>query len=106
MAMFIRIVYAIRSGASMGVVIPIRFREKELEQIDELVKSGIYRSRSEAIRSLSLEAAMRKRADLAGSGLNEATGAILDALRRDRSSVCVTALRRAAEIVGEGRERL
>ncbi len=90
----------------MVVVIPIRFKEKELEKIDELVKSGIYRTRSEAIRSLSLEAAMSKRADFASSSLNEATEAILSALRQDRSSLCVTAPRKAAEIVGEGRERL
>lgn len=33
-------------------IIPVRLRERELKWIDQLVKKGIFRSRSEAIREL------------------------------------------------------
>ncbi|ACB07464.1 CopG domain protein DNA-binding domain protein [Candidatus Korarchaeum cryptofilum OPF8] len=33
-------------------VIPVRFREQELKQIDQLVEYGVFRSRSEAIREI------------------------------------------------------
>jgi len=90
----------------MVVVIPVRFKEKELKKIDELVKSGVYKNRMEAIRSLSLEAAMSRHTDLTSSRMNEAAEAILDALRQDRSSLSITAPRKAAEIVSEGRDKL
>jgi Arc/MetJ-type ribon-helix-helix transcriptional regulator len=33
-------------------VIPVRLREQELKQIDQLVEYGVFRSRSEAIREI------------------------------------------------------
>jgi Arc/MetJ-type ribon-helix-helix transcriptional regulator len=33
-------------------IIPVRLKERELEQIDQLVEYGIFQSRSEAIREL------------------------------------------------------
>lgn len=90
----------------MVVVIPIRFKEKDLKKIDELVKSGIFKSRSEAIRNLSLEATESKYTDLANLNLSEAVKAILDALKEDRNSLSITLKRKIAEYIAEGRERL
>jgi len=41
----------------VSVVIPVRFREKDLRRIYELVKSGLFKSRSEAIWEIRLEVA-------------------------------------------------
>ena len=90
----------------MVVVIPIRFREKDLKKIDELVKSGIFKSRSEAVRSLSLEAAQSKCVDLAEPDLGKAVEVILDSLQEDRSSLTITLGRRVEEFIAEGRQRL
>ncbi|MGQ9468608.1 MAG: ribbon-helix-helix domain-containing protein [Nitrososphaerales archaeon] len=90
----------------MVVVIPIRFKEKDLKKIDELVKGGVFKSRSEAIRNLSLEAAESKYVGLANSNLSKAVEAILDALKKDRSSLSITLEKKIAEYIAEGRERL
>ncbi len=90
----------------MTVVIPIRFREKDLKMIDELVKSRIFKSRSEAIRNLSLGAAESRYTALSNPDLNEAVEVILDSLKRDRSTFCITLERKVAEFIAEGRERL
>ena len=43
----------IRIGIRMVTkIIPVRLREEELKQIDQLVEYGIFQSRSEAIREL------------------------------------------------------
>lgn len=89
----------------MVVVIPIRFREKDLKKIDELVKSGVFKSRSEAIRSLSLEAAQSRCVDLA-EDLDQAVKVIMDSLREDRSSLTITLERSVAEFIAEERQRL
>jgi len=90
----------------MVAVIPIRFKEKDLKKVDELVKNGVFKSRSEAIRNLSLEAAESKYADLTSSDLTEAVKAILDALKEDRNHLRITVGRKAAKFIAEGRERL
>ena len=90
----------------MVVIIPVRFKEKDIRKIDELVKSGLFKSRSEAIRSLSLEEAKTRYADLVTSSLGGAVEAILDALKEDRNSLNITLDRRIEEFVAEGRERL
>jgi len=90
----------------MVVIIPVRFREKDLRKIDELVRSGIFRSRSEAIRSLSLKEAEARHADLITPNLYETVETILDVLKADRSSLNITLDRRIEEYVAEGRERL
>ena len=90
----------------MVVIIPVRFKEKDIRKIDELVKSGLFKSRSEAIRSLSLEEAKARYADLVTSSLGGAVEAILDALKEDRNSLNITLDRRIEEFVAEGRERL
>ena len=90
----------------MVVIIPVRFKEKDIRKIDELVKSGLFKSRSEAIRSLSLEETKAKYADLVTSSLGGAVEAILDALKEDRNSLNITLDRRIEEFVAEGRERL
>ena len=90
----------------MVIIIPVRFKEKDIKKIDELVKSGLFKSRSEAIRSLSLEEAKTRYADLATSSLSGAVEAILDALKKDRNSLNITLDRRIEEFVAEGRKRL
>lgn len=90
----------------MVVVIPVRFKEKDIRKIDELVKSGLFKSRSEAIRSLSLEEAKAKYADLVTSSLGETVETILNALKEDRNSLNITLDRRIEEYVAEGRKRL
>ena len=90
----------------MVVVIPVRFKEKDIRKIDELVKSGLFKSRSEAIRSLSLEEAKARYADLVTSSLGGTVEAILNALKEDRNSLNITLDRRIEEYVAEGRKRL
>lgn len=90
----------------MTVVIPVRFRREDLRRIDELVKSGMFRSRSEAIRELCLEAARSKYVDLAGSELGRAVEAILDSLRKSRGGLTITLEGEIAEFIAEDRERL
>ena len=90
----------------MVIIIPVRFKEKDIKKIDELVKSGLFKSRSEAIRSLSLEEAKTRYADLVTSSLGGAVEAILDVLKKDRNSLNITLDRRIEEFVAEGRERL
>ena len=46
----------------MGKVIPVRMEEKVLKLIDDLVKLGLYKSRSEALREL-IKAGMRNLKD-------------------------------------------
>ncbi len=103
---FIRINSRICHCDWMVVVIPVRFKEKDLRKIDELVKSGIFGSRSEAIRSLSLEEAEAKHADLITPSLYETVETILEALKADRNSLNITLDRKIEEYVAEGRERL
>ena len=90
----------------MVVVIPIRFKEKDLKKIDDLVKSGIFKNRSEAIRNLSLEAAQGRYVNLAEPDLRGAIEVILDSLKEDRSSLTITLGKRVEEFIAEGRQRL
>ena len=90
----------------MVVIIPVRFKEKDIRKIDELVKSGIFSSRSEAISSLSLEEAEARHVDLITPSLYETVETILNALKADRNSLNITLDKRIEEYAAEGRERL
>jgi len=90
----------------VAVVVPIRFRGEDLKKIDELVKGGIFKSRSEAVRGLSLEAAERRYADFTKRGVDEAAESILEALKLGRNSLKIALKGKVAEFVAEGRERL
>lgn len=88
----------------MVVIIPVRFKEEDLRKIDKLVKVGMFKSRSEAIRRLSLEAVEKRIADFTTPDVSEAVEAILKELKKNRRSLKIISEKTAAKIVAEGRE--
>lgn len=90
----------------MVVIVPVRFKEEDLRKIDKLVKAGMFKSRSEAIRCLSLEAVEKRTTDLTTPDVSKVVEAILKELRSDRERLKIVSKKTAAEIVAEGRERI
>ncbi len=88
----------------MSVVVPVRFKRKELRLIDELVKSGLFRSRSEAIRLLVLKSAEEMSPYSMDEEVIKVVRAMLKSLREDRDSLKIISQKTAAEIIGEVRE--
>jgi len=90
----------------VGTVVPVRFKKRDLRKIDMLIERGLFKSRSEAIRRLSLEAAEKRLVNFTTSNLSEAVKAILKALEKNRSSLSITLEEKIADFITEGRDRL
>jgi len=88
----------------MSAVIPIRFKKEELRLIDELVKSGIFRSRSEAIRLLALKSAEEMTLLSTDMDVARVVKAILTSIKENRESLQIVSEKTAAEIIREMRE--
>jgi len=88
----------------MSAVIPVRFKKEELRLIDELVKSGIFRSRSEAIRLLALKSAEKITLLSTNMDVARVVKAILTSIKENRESLQIVSKKTAAEIVREMRE--
>jgi len=89
---------------SMSAVIPVRFKKEELRLIDELVKSGIFRSRSEAIRLLALKSAEEITLLSTDMDVARVVKAILRSIKENRESLQIVSKKTAAEIIREMRE--
>ena len=88
----------------MSAVIPVRFKKEELRLIDELVKSGIFRSRSEAIRLLALKSAEEITLLSTDMDVARVVKAILRSIKENRESLQIVSKKTAAEIIREMRE--
>jgi len=88
----------------MSAVIPVRFKKEELRLIDELVKSGIFRSRSEAIRLLALKSAEEITLLSTDIDVARVVKAILRSIKENRESLQIVSKKTAAEIIREMRE--
>ena len=90
----------------MGIVVPIRFKEDDLSKIDALVEAGMFKSRSEAIRRLSISAAKDKDLMLLGPENRAIVKSILRVLKAHPPLLQITLEQDITKYLTEGRERL
>jgi Arc/MetJ-type ribon-helix-helix transcriptional regulator len=87
-------------------VVPIRLSRQDARKLDRLVKLGIYRSRTEAIRAMIQAGADEKVAQyLMNETVLDALNELLEYEKRDGSNpLRIITGKTAAEIVAEGRQ--
>jgi len=90
-------------------VVPVKLERDDVKKLDTLVKLGIFKNRSQAIRSLLRDQLEKKIAALPQADLT-GVGPVLDLMLRLASRgvkvIRITSRRSPAELVGEGRQRL
>ncbi|MGA2462629.1 MAG: ribbon-helix-helix domain-containing protein [Candidatus Bathyarchaeia archaeon] len=87
-------------------VVPIRLSRQDARKLDRLVKMGIYRSRTEAIRAMIQVGADERVAKyLMNETVRDALNELLEYEKRDGSNpLRIITRKTAAEIVAEGRQ--
>lgn len=88
---------------------PVKLEREDVAKLDILVKLGVFKNRSQAIRSLLREQLEKKiaaipQADL--TGVRPVVDLMLRLSSRGVKVVRITSRKSAAEIIGEGRQRL
>ncbi|MHA1838661.1 MAG: ribbon-helix-helix domain-containing protein [Candidatus Ranarchaeia archaeon] len=90
----------------MAIVVPIRFKEEDIKKIDALVKAGMFKSRSEAVRSLSIKAAEDKSIPLLGPEDHVIVRTLLRAMKARPETFQINIKQDIAKFIAEGRGRL
>jgi metal-responsive CopG/Arc/MetJ family transcriptional regulator len=90
-------------------VIPIKLEPEDIRKLDMLVRLGVFKNRSEAIRWALREGLEKKIGvipllDL--SGISQVVKLMLQQASNGVKVIRITSKRTAAEIVSEGRQRL
>ena len=90
-------------------MLPVKLEKEDVKRLDVLVRLGIYKNRSQAIRAMLREGLDRKMAevpmvDLSGTGV--AVDLMEQLASRGMEVIRITSRKSAAQIVAEGRERL
>ena len=89
-------------------VVPVKLEKEEVKKLDTLVRLGIFKNRSQAIRRMLREGIEKKIATLPQTDLSEIAPIVelmLQLTSRGVDVVTITSPKTAAEIVSEGRQR-
>ncbi len=90
-------------------VIPVKIDEEDAKKLDMLVRFGLFKNRTEAIRWALREGLEKKIGAiplLNFSGIDPVVDLMLQLASKGVDVIRITSERTAAEIVGEGRQRL
>lgn len=90
-------------------VLPVKLEREDVKRLDTLVKLGVFKNRSQAIRSILREQLEKKvealpQADL--SGVTPVVDLMLRLASKGVKVVRISSRKSAAELVREGRHRL
>ena len=86
-------------------VVPTRFDKETIKEIDELVKAGLYKNRSEAIKKLVTESLKRKRIRLLDDDLSALLEELIKKSKSGEQPFKILTGKTAADLVSEGRHR-
>jgi len=90
-------------------IVPVKLEEEDVRKLETLVRLGVFKNRSQAIRSLLREQLDRKIATIPQADLS-GVGSVVDLMLRLSSKgvnvLQITSRKSAAHIVSEGRHRL
>ena len=87
--------------------IPVKLEEETVRKLDHLVKNGIYRSRSEAIRRMIAEKLKEKSiSNIVSDSEEKLINRLLEVVKEEGGVIInLVSPKTAAELVAEGRER-
>jgi Arc/MetJ-type ribon-helix-helix transcriptional regulator len=82
-------------------VVPVRLRDEEVGKLNLLLKRGVYRSRSEAIRAILAEGLEERLAE--EEDVTPLVNKLLKMKRNGKPPISFRSTRRVVDIVAEGR---
>lgn len=87
--------------------IPVKLEEETVRKLDHLVKNGIYRSRSEAIRRMIVEKLKEKSiSNIVSDSEEKLINKLLEVVKEEGGVIInLISPKTATELVAEGRER-
>ncbi len=99
-------VYIMFGGLNVMAVVPIRLSREDARKLDLLVRLGLYKNRTEAMRAM-IEASADEQMNryILSGRVKEALNDLLEAEKRDRENpLRIASGKTAAEIVAESRQ--
>jgi len=90
-------------------IVPVKLQKEDVQKLDMLVRLGVFKNRSQAIRWILREGMEKKiaalpQADL--SGIDPVVKLMVRLASQGVDVIKITSAKTAAEIVSEGRQRL